>query len=93
MRQPFAEIPVTTTFVVRFWREWTGAEARWRGRIEHVQSGRHSDFLGVEELLVFLERFGIGAGADPASREPAGGEEALVIDDMRSHEGNEPPTR
>jgi hypothetical protein len=86
-------VETTTTFVLRFRREWTGTESRWRGRIEHLQSGRHSDFLGVEGMLVFLERFGIGAGADPASRETTGGEEALVIDDMGSHEGNEPPTR
>jgi hypothetical protein len=59
----------TVTFVVRFWREWTGVEARWRGRIEHVQSGRRHDFLGVEELLRFLERFGIRAEADPVSTE------------------------
>jgi predicted ester cyclase len=54
-----AETTTTTTFVLRFWREWTGSEARWRGRIEHVQSGRRSDFLGVGELLGFLEGFGI----------------------------------
>jgi hypothetical protein len=58
MYEPSAE--TTATFVVRFWREWSGTEARWRGRIEHVQSGRRADFLEVEGLLGFLERFGIG---------------------------------
>jgi hypothetical protein len=55
----------TVTFVVRFWREWSGAEARWRGRIEHVESGQRTDFLGVEGLVTFLERFGICAGLEP----------------------------
>jgi len=57
-------VETTTTFVLRFRCEWTGAESRWRGRIEHVQSGRRHDFLGVEELLGFLEQYGIRAGAE-----------------------------
>ena len=68
MNRSSAEATATTTFVVRFWREWTGAEARWRGRIEHVQSGRRMDFLGVEGLLRFLKRFGIGVTNPPAQR-------------------------
>ncbi len=62
----------TTTFVVRFWREWSGAESRWRGRIEHVESGQRADFVGVEGLLAFLERFGIGAQAQPGTMRRAG---------------------
>lgn len=49
---------ISSTFVLRFWREQAGAEARWRGRIEHVQSGQRQDFLDVAGLLGFLERFG-----------------------------------
>jgi hypothetical protein len=60
MSQPTNLHPTTTTFVVRFWREWSGAEPRWRGRIEHVGSGRQANFLAVEGLLVFFHRFGIG---------------------------------
>ena len=47
------------TFVVRFWRETTDGEARWRGRIEHVQSGESAAFLEIEAMLSFLQRFGI----------------------------------
>jgi hypothetical protein len=65
MNQPTAETTAITTFVVRFWREWSGTEARWRGRIEHVQSGRRADFLEVEGLVGCLERFGIGAAEPP----------------------------
>ncbi len=53
----------TTTFVVRFWHEWSGEAWRWRGRIEHVESGRRADFLGLEGLLATLDRFGIGSRA------------------------------
>jgi hypothetical protein len=49
----------TSTFIVRFWREQAGAESRWRGRIEHVQSGQRADFLAIEDLLRFFRRFGI----------------------------------
>jgi hypothetical protein len=81
MSRPSGETTASTTFVVRFWREWTGAESRWRGRIEHVQSGRRHDFLGVEGLLGFLERFGIGAETDPVStgEYPASEEDGLLM--------------
>ncbi len=59
----------TATFVVRFWREWTGHEPGWRGRIEHVQSGRRADFLEAKAMISFLERFGIKVGADAPDRE------------------------
>ncbi len=65
MNEPSAET-TTTTFVVRFWHEWSGGEARWRGRIEHVESGQRADFLGVEGLVTFLERFGICSAALPS---------------------------
>ncbi len=59
MDQPAVEPTTTTTFVVRFWREWTGAEARWRGRIEHVGSGRRADFLSIDRMLGALQEAGI----------------------------------
>jgi hypothetical protein len=68
MNPPAADTTATTTFVVHFWREWTGAEPRWRGRVEHVQSGRRADFLAVEDLLGYFQRFGIGVVSPPAGR-------------------------
>jgi hypothetical protein len=62
---PFStETIYTTTFVVHFWREWMGTESRWRGRVEHVGSGRQANFLEIADLLGFFQRFGI-SGADP----------------------------
>ena len=54
-------VPTTPmlTFVLRFWRETTAGEERWRGRIEHVQSGESIAFLDIDALLRFLRRFGI----------------------------------
>ena len=62
--------PRTTeiTFVVRFWHEWSGAGSRWRGRVEHVQSGRQASFLEIGDLLGFFQRFGIGGEGPPAGR-------------------------
>ena len=54
--------PPISTFVVRFWREWSAAGPRWRGRIEHVQSGESAAFLGVDEMLAFIRRVGIMGG-------------------------------
>jgi hypothetical protein len=59
MNQRSVETTATMTFVVHFWREQAGAESRWRGRIEHVQSGQRADFLAIEDLLRFFRRFGI----------------------------------
>ena len=62
--------PATTTltFVVRFWREWSQGQPRWRGRVEHVESGQQANFLAIEDLLAFFRRFGIGAAIATAGR-------------------------
>jgi hypothetical protein len=54
------------TFVIRFWRETSTGRQRWRGQIEHAQSGERVAFLELEELLGFLHRFGIESGAPPS---------------------------
>lgn len=59
MNQPPAEATTTKTFVVRFWHEYSDTESRWRGRVEHVQSGRRQDFLSLEEMLGFLQQMGV----------------------------------
>jgi hypothetical protein len=35
---------------------------RWRGQIEHVQSGQSAAFLELEAMLRFLRRFGVEVG-------------------------------
>jgi len=71
MAEPSPVLPVST-FVVRFWREWSAAGSRWRGRIEHVQSGKSAAFLDLSGILDFVRRF--GAMADD-ERRPAGEDE------------------
>jgi hypothetical protein len=51
--------PPNSTFIIRFWREWSAAGPRWRGHIEHVQSGEETAFIDLEKLLAFLRRFGV----------------------------------
>ena len=68
MNQHSVKTTATMTFVVHFWREWTGTESRWRGRVEHVQSGRQASFLEIGDLLGFFQRFGIGGEGPPAGR-------------------------
>ncbi len=51
------------TFVVRFWWEWRGTGAGtgqmpgWRGRIEHVQSGKGMAFHEMQQMVTFITRF------------------------------------
>jgi hypothetical protein len=47
-----------STFVVRFRREWSAAGPRWRGWVEHVQSGEDTAFLDLGEMLRFIRQFG-----------------------------------
>jgi hypothetical protein len=49
--------PPSSTFVVRLWREGTVEGPRWRGRIEHLQSGESRGFVDAEGLLAFVGRF------------------------------------
>jgi len=65
-------VPPASTFVVRLWREWSAAGPRWRGRIEHVQSGESAAFLGLDRMLDFVRRF--GAMVDEEGQHTARGE-------------------
>lgn len=63
--------PAINTFVVRFWREWSATGSRWRGRIEHVESGQSAAFLDLNEMLDFVRRVGVTGGDEswPAGQE------------------------
>ena len=67
MTEP-SSIPPASTFVVRFWREWSAAGSRWRGRIEHVQSGQRSDFVELEGILEFVRALGAMADDQATAR-------------------------
>ena len=58
MHPPAPATPMLT-FVLRFQRETTAGEVRWRGSIEHVPSGEWAAFLEIDSMLSFLRRFGI----------------------------------
>jgi hypothetical protein len=56
---PSSPVPPTSTFVVRFWRETSGAGSRWRARIEHVQSGEGTSCLDLKGILDFIQHSGV----------------------------------
>ena len=60
MAEPSSSPPVST-FIVRFWREWSSTGPRWRGHIEHIQSGEAAPILDPHGILDFLQRYGIMA--------------------------------
>lgn len=64
--EPYPPPPVST-FLVRFWREWSAAGPRWRGRIEHVQSRQSGNFTGLDAMLDFIRHFGVMADEEPRS--------------------------
>jgi hypothetical protein len=54
-----SSIPPASTFIVRFWREWSLGQVRWRGQIEHVQSGASVSCLDLEGILDFIQDLGV----------------------------------
>jgi hypothetical protein len=55
--------PPTTTFVLRFWREWSPAP-HWRGQIRHLESGASAAFLDLERAMGFIQQLGVMGEAD-----------------------------
>ncbi len=54
-------------FIVRFWlepRELENARPIWRGRIEHVASGRRRYLKGLDEINVFIESYVPGMASE-----------------------------
>ncbi len=70
MAEPFSDAPIST-FIVRFWREWSAAGSRWRGRIEHVQSGEGVMFLDLDGMLDFVRRFGVMVDKEHSDDRPS----------------------
>ena len=68
-------VPPVSTFVVRFWQEWSAAGPRWHGRIEHVQSGECVAFLSPDGMLDFIRSFGAmpDDASQPTKKDGAGG--------------------
>ena len=60
-------IPPVSTFVVRFWQEWSAAGSRWRGQIEHVQSRESATFLDLNEMICFVRSVGVMQGDESRS--------------------------
>lgn len=47
------------TFVIRFCRSCRERGPCWRGRIEHVQSGKYLSFFNPADMLEFIYSFNI----------------------------------
>ncbi len=62
-------VPRVITFVVRFWREWSTAGLRWRGRIQHVESGDAASFMDLGKMLQFLRGSGVMAEDESLAEE------------------------
>lgn len=67
-RQAAPPLSVHRAFVVHLGPEG-GRRRRFRGRVEHLSSGRAAHFASLAELLRF---FADGGGAAPASRKGEG---------------------
>ena len=56
-------LPVSQSFVVQFAADTLPASKRYRGRIEHIDSGRSQRFASVDELMSFVNELLEGQGA------------------------------
>ena len=52
-------ITLVSTFIVRFWQEWSASGPCWRGRINHVQSGESATFIDSGRMLQFVQSLGV----------------------------------
>jgi hypothetical protein len=52
---PSSPAPPASTSIVRFWRDRSGDELRWRGHIRHVQGGKSASCLHLEGILDFIQ--------------------------------------
>jgi hypothetical protein len=57
MPAPDLAPPPLNTFIIRFWQETDITPARWRGHVQHVQSGERIAFADAAALLHFLRRW------------------------------------
>ena len=56
---PLPDEEQVQSFVIRLWREsggYPGEPPEWRGRVIHVQSGRHTYFRDLATLVRFLRQ-------------------------------------
>ena len=63
MFQPHA-LPAASTFVIRFWREWSRVP-HWRGQITHLESRQSVAFLDLGKMERFIQ--GLGMMTEPCS--------------------------
>ena len=70
MAEP-SSISAASTFIIRFWLERSAAGSRWRGRIEHVESGESTAFLTTGRMLEFMQ--GTGVMTDHAGEQTKAG--------------------
>jgi hypothetical protein len=47
-------LPVSRSFVVQFAADTLPAASRYRGRVEHIDSGRSQRFASLDELMSFV---------------------------------------
>jgi hypothetical protein len=79
MTQLSTHATALTTFVVRFWREWSKGQPRWRGRVEHVQSGQGMSFLAVDEMVGFFRMMGVSLAAHRPTRDTEGEKDTHLV--------------
>ena len=49
-----SSLPVSRSFVVQFTADTVPVSQQFRGRVEHIESGRSRRFASLEDLGVFL---------------------------------------
>jgi hypothetical protein len=59
-----ASLPVSRSFVVQLSGDTAPGERRFRGRVEHIDSGRSQRFESIDDLITFLSEVLAGRDAE-----------------------------
>jgi hypothetical protein len=60
-------LPMSRSFVVQFTADTVAASRRFRGRVEHIESGRSQRFASLDTLVAFIaELLEMNEGGDDA---------------------------
>ena len=51
--------PGSNIIIIKIWRDYFPNKTRWRGKIEHHQSGKSTSFLRLDEIPGFIRSLGL----------------------------------
>lgn len=83
--------PQALSFIVRIWRQGGLTDSECRGWVEHVQTGRRTAFLGLDQLRsIIAEALGHSLDQDRSWRHRLARWKAFVVEQFAPEQEGEP---